>query len=165
MTMEKTKFTTDLEALTLVVERTFDAPRDLVFKAWSEPERIAQWWGPRGWATTNYAMDFRPGGVWHYCMSRPDGMESWGRAVYQEIVVPERIVYVDSFSDARGNAVPGAPEMVITLEFADVAGKTKLTSCTKFASRKDMESILDMGVVQGLTETWDRLEEYLASLT
>jgi uncharacterized protein YndB with AHSA1/START domain len=165
MTMEKTKFTTDLDALTLVVERTFDSPRDLVFKAWSEPERIVQWWGPRGWATTNYAMDFRPGGVWHYCMRGPDGMESWGRAVYREIVPPQRIVYVDSFSDAEGNVVPGAPEMVITLEFADVSGKTALTSRTKFASRKDMESILGMGVVEGATETWGRLEEYLASLT
>jgi uncharacterized protein YndB with AHSA1/START domain len=91
-------------------------------------------------------------------------MESWGRAVYREIVPPERIVYVDSFSDAQGNAVPGAPEMVITLEFGDLAGKTRLTSRTKFASRKDMESILGMGVVAGATETWDRLEEYLASL-
>jgi uncharacterized protein YndB with AHSA1/START domain len=162
---EKTKVSTNLEDRTLVVERVFDAPREIVWKAWTEPERIARWWGPRGWQTSNAAFDFRPGGVWHYCMRGPDGLESWGKALYREIVPPERIVYVDVFSDKDGNVAPGMPEMLVTIEFADLGGKTRISARTEFATREQMQSILDMGVVQGLTETWDRLEEYLSSET
>jgi uncharacterized protein YndB with AHSA1/START domain len=83
--------------------------------------------------------------------------------VYREIVEPERLVYFDVFSDADGNTVEGMPGMLITLEFADFAGKTKVTSTAEFATAEQLESIVAMGVVQGLTETWDRLEELLAS--
>src|SRR5687768_16632849 len=99
----------------LIAERTFDAPRELVFDVWSDPKHIAQWWGPKGWTLPVCKMDFRPGGVWHYCMRGPEGEESWGKAVYQEIVKPERIVYIDAFADAQGNAVEGMPEMLITV--------------------------------------------------
>ena len=146
----------------LVMTRVFDAPRELVWKAWTEPERLAQWWGPRGWTTTNYAMDVRPGGVWHYCMRGPDGGEAWGKAVYREIVEPERLVYIDSFSDAEGNAEDGMPQMVVTVEFTERDGRTTITSRGQFASAADLEAVLAMGVEQGMTETWDRLEEYLA---
>jgi uncharacterized protein YndB with AHSA1/START domain len=158
---EKTKFTSDGRMLR--VERTFDAPRELVFKAFTEPDRIAQWWGPRGWQTTNYRMDVRPGGQWHYCMRGPDGMESWGIATYREIVEPERIVYVDSFSDAEGNVSENMPSMLISMEFLDDSGRTRLLSHTEFASPEALQSVIDMGMVEGLTETWDRLEEYLAA--
>jgi uncharacterized protein YndB with AHSA1/START domain len=158
---EKTLFTTDGTLLT--VERTFDAPRELVFKAFTEPDRVAQWWGPRGWDTTNYRMDVQPGGTWHYCMRGPDGMESWGIATYHEIIEPERIVYMDNFSDADGNIAENMPGMLITMEFHDQGGRTRLVSRTEFASPDTLQSILDMGMQQGLTETWDRLEEYLAA--
>lgn len=147
----------------LVIERIFDAPRELVFKAFAEPERLARWWGPKGWTLPVCKMDFRPGGVWHYCMRGPEGGESWGKAVYREIVEPERIVYTDAFADADGNPIEGMPEMLITVEFAEHEGKTKLTSRTRFASVADLEATLAMGVVQGITETWDRLAEHLAS--
>ncbi len=145
----------------LIVERVIDAPRELVWRAWTVPEQIARWWGPRGWTTTNYAMDVRPGGVWHYCMRGAGGEESWGKAVYREIVEPERLVYYDVFSDAGGNTVEGMPGMLITLELADLGGKTKLTSYAEFATVEQLESILAMGVVQGLSETWDRMAEHL----
>ncbi|MBI5283561.1 MAG: SRPBCC domain-containing protein [Chloroflexi bacterium] len=147
----------------LIVERVFDAPRDLVWRAWITADVIARWWGPRGWTTTNYQMDVRPGGVWHYCMRGPEGVESWGKAVYREVVEPERLVFYDVFSDADGNTVEGMPGMLITLEFADLDGKTRLTSRTEFATTEELESLLAMGVIQGLSETWDRLEEYLAA--
>ena len=149
----------------LIVERVFDAPRALVWKAWTEPEHLARWWGPRGWTTTNYEMEVRPGGVWHYCMRGPGGEESWGKAVYREIVEPHRIVYLDTFSDAEGNTVEGMPAVLITFEFAEHDGKTKITSRGEFASVEELESVLAMGVVQGLTETWDRLAEYLGSMS
>jgi uncharacterized protein YndB with AHSA1/START domain len=146
----------------LIAERTFDAPRELVFDVWSDPKHIAQWWGPKGWTLPVCKMDFRPGGVWHYCMRGPEGEESWGKAVYQEIVKPERIVYIDAFADAQGNAVEGMPEMLITVEFTEFDGRTKLTSRSQFATVADLEATMAMGVVEGMTETWDRLEEYLA---
>lgn len=146
----------------LIVERVFDAPRELVWKAWTDPEQLAKWWGPRGWATTNYKLELKSGGVWHYCMRGPEGAESWGKGVYREIVEPERLVYYDVFSDADGNTVEGMPGMLITVEFADRGAKTKLSSTAEFATAEQLESIIAMGVVTGLTETWDRLEEFLA---
>jgi len=109
--IDRTDVNADLEALTLKVERVFAAPRDLVFKAWSEVDRLAQWWGPTGWTLPVCTVDFRPGGVWHYCMQGPGGEQSWGKAVYSEIVPGHRIVYTDSFSDEAGNSVPGMPVM------------------------------------------------------
>ena len=147
-----------------VMERVFDAPRELVWQAWTEPEHLAQWWGPKGWTLPVCKLDFRPGGIWHYCMRGPEGEESWGKAIYREIVEPERIVYLDTFADEAGNPVEGMPEMVITVTFSEHDGKTKLTAQAQFASAADLERTLAMGMVEGLTETWDRLEEYLANI-
>jgi uncharacterized protein YndB with AHSA1/START domain len=145
-----------------VVERIFAAPRELVFQAFSACEHLAEWWGPAGWTLPVCQIDFRPGGVWFYCMAGPGGEQSCGRAVYQEIVEPERIVYTDAFADAQGNVQTELPEMLITLTFAEHDGKTRLTTRTLFASAEDLKTTLDMGMVEGLNETWDRLERYLA---
>ncbi|MBI5290046.1 MAG: SRPBCC domain-containing protein [Chloroflexi bacterium] len=154
---------TDKAERLLIVERVFDAPRDLVWKAWTDPEQMEKWWGPRGWATMNKEMDVRPGGVWHYCMTGPEGVESWGKAIYREVVPPERLVYLDVFSDAEGRTNEARPTMVITMEFTDLGGKTKLTSTGELPTAEDLEAIVAMGVVPGLTETLDRLEEFLAA--
>jgi uncharacterized protein YndB with AHSA1/START domain len=165
MTVEQIQsgVTADREKHQLTFERVFDAPRALVWKAFTEADRLAQWWGPRGWQNTTYTLDATPGGTWHYCMRGPDGMESWGKAIYREVVEPERLVYLDVFSNAEGGVVEGMPTMVITVEFAERDGKTVVTSRTDFASDADLQSVLDMGAVQGFTETWDRLAEYLAA--
>jgi uncharacterized protein YndB with AHSA1/START domain len=155
--------TTTTEPPELIMERVFDAPRALVWRAFTEPERLRQWWGPKGWALPVCSLDLRPGGVWHYCMRGPNGEESWGKAVYREIVEPERLVYLDAFSDADGKVAEAMPQMLITVEFADHDGKTKVTSRTRFASVADLEATLGMGVVEGATETWDRLAGYLAT--
>ncbi|MFN8453195.1 MAG: SRPBCC domain-containing protein [Anaerolineae bacterium] len=109
-------------------------------------------------------MDFRPGGVWFYCMRGPGGEDSCGKAVYREIVAPERIVYLDAFADTDGNVQAEMPEMVITLTFTAQDGKTKLTSRTEFASAADKEAALGMGMVEGFNQTLDRLEAYLAKI-
>ena len=154
---------TTTEPPELVMERVFDAPRALVWRAFTEPERLKQWWGPKGWTLPVCKLDLQPGGVWHYCMRGPDGEEGWGRAVYREIVEPERIVYTDAFSDVDGSVADGMPQMLITVEFADHDGKTKVISRTRFASAADPETTLGTGVVEGMTETWDRLADYLAT--
>ncbi|TFB21399.1 SRPBCC domain-containing protein [Filobacillus milosensis] len=152
----------------LVLERTFDAPRDLVFKMFKDPEHLKHWWGPRGWELPVCNVDFRPGGVWHYCMKCVDqnqgdfyGMEAWGKAVYKEIIEPEMIAYTDYFSDAEGNINDSMPPSENTLEFIDLDGKTKLINRSEYVSEGDLKTVMDMGMLQGITETWDRLEERL----
>lgn len=146
---------------TFVIERVFDAPRELVFEAFSKPEHLKHWWGPKGWTLPVCELDFRPGGVWLYCMRGPGGEESWGKATYQEIKPPEKIVYTDDFVDSDGNVLEGTPQMQITLTFEDSDGKTKVINHAVFESAEALKSVLDMGMTEGLKQTWDRLEAFL----
>lgn len=155
----------------LVLERVFDAPRELVFKMFKDAEHLKHWWGPRGWELPVSRVDFRPGGVWHYCMKCVDknqgefyGMESWGKQIYQAIVEPEKIVYIDYFSDAEGNENKDMPATKGTLEFIDLGGKTKLVSHSEYVSPEALKAVMDMGMLHGITETWDRLEEHLNAI-
>ena len=148
-----------------VLERMFDAPRELVFKVFSSAEHLANWWGPKDWTLPVCRIDFRPGGEWHYCMRSPGGdMESWGKAVYEEIVEPERIVYVDYFSDAEGNVAADMPETRVTMTFINEAGKTKLVSSSEYATADALQTVLEMGMMEGIGETWDRLADLLRQL-
>ncbi|SEB05711.1 Uncharacterized conserved protein YndB, AHSA1/START domain [Thalassobacillus cyri] len=160
-----------VEGKDLVVERMFNAPRDLVFKAFSEPDHLASWWGPKGWDTTIYRFEFEPNGVWHYCMRCIDkdqgdfyGQESWGRSVFHEIISPEKIVYTDVFADEKGNPVPNAPEMFITLKLEEHQCKTKLILRTQFKSEEELPKVMDMGMVKGLASHYEELDEYLKQL-
>lgn len=154
------------EGTTLEFTRRFNAPRDLVWLAYSDAEHLKRWWGPKGWTTDPCTVDFRPGGVWHYCMKGdgPNGeaMESWGKAVYQEIVAPERLVYLDAFSDADANSFP--PEMLIRLDFEADGAATILRSTGTFATEADLQTVMAMGVIEGVGQTMDRLDDYLPHL-
>lgn len=151
-----------------VVSRTFNAPRTLVWQAWTNCEHLQHWWAPAGWSVPVCKMDFRVGGTWHYCMKgpMPDGseMESWGLTRYREIVEPERIVSIDTFSDAEGNVAEDLPEMANTIIFEDINGQTKVISHTGFATAADLETVIKMGMEEGVTQSWDQLEAVLASL-
>ncbi|TDF99727.1 SRPBCC domain-containing protein [Paenibacillus piri] len=162
---------TKVEGNVLILERVFNAPRELVFKAFSEAEHLKNWWGPRGWTLPVCNIDFRPGGIWHYCMKCIDknqgdfyGAESWGKAVYQVIIPTEKIDYVDYFSDADGNIAEGMPSSQISMLFVEQEGKTKLISQSQYASAEALKTVIDMGMEQGITETWDRLAEHLQSI-
>jgi uncharacterized protein YndB with AHSA1/START domain len=152
------------DARELILDRVFNAPRELVFRAFTEAEHLEHWWGPKGWSLPVCKVDFRPGGVWHYCMLGPGGEEAWGRAVYSEIEPPRRIVYTDAFSDAEGNINPDLPQMVIEVEFEEVAGKTRVHSLSRFATAEELDAVLAMGMEQGIIETWDRLDAYLSQI-
>ena len=152
----------------LVIERVFDAPRELVWKAWTEPEAMMQWWGPKGYTTPHSEMDLRVGGKWLSCMRSPDGQDIWGVGVYREVVPLERIVTTDSFSDEHGNVVPASHygmegdfplEMLITVTFEDLGGKTKMT--LRHAGLPAGEH--QAGANQGWSESLDKLAEYLAA--
>lgn len=160
--MDNQAMTTTVGEREVALERTFDAPREKVFKAYTDPKEIAQWWGPQGWVTEVSTMEVKPGGTWHYCMRGPEGKESWGKAVYHEVKAPERLRYSDMFADSEGNAVKGMPETTVTVDFVDFEGKTRLVTRVEFASIADLENVLAMGMVQGIDQTWDRLASYLS---
>jgi uncharacterized protein YndB with AHSA1/START domain len=147
----------------LVIERAFEAPRQLVWRAYTEPERVAQWFGPRGFTTEVRSMDVRPGGTWHYCMRSEEWGDAWGLARYQEVVEPERLVYEDLFSNEEGTPAEGMPVSTTTITFAEQGDRTLMTSRTLFASAEDRAKSIEMGMEQGIIETLDKLGEYLAS--
>ncbi|MEV5030236.1 SRPBCC domain-containing protein [Paenibacillus sp. LPE1-1-1.1] len=160
-----------VEEKVLILEREFNAPRELVFQAFSQAEHLKHWWGPRGWTLPVCNIDFRVGGVWHYCMKCEDknqgdfyGMESWGKGVYSEIQAPEKIVYTDYFSDAEGNIAETMPATISTLTFIEVEGGTKVINTAEYATAEGLKQVLDMGMLEGITDTWNRLVEHLESI-
>jgi uncharacterized protein YndB with AHSA1/START domain len=92
----------------LVITRTFDAQRELVWRAWTEPEYLMRWWGPKNFTSPVCQVDFRVGGVYLFCMRSPEGQDFWSTGVYREIVEPELIAYTHSFVDEKGNPVPAS---------------------------------------------------------
>ena len=157
------------QAEQVLITRVFDAPRDLVFKAWTDCERLMSWWGPKGFTTPLCKIDLRPGGVFHYCMRSPEGRDYCSKGVYREIVPLERIVCTDSFADAEGNVVPatyygmsaGYPlEMLVTVTLEETEGKTKLTLQHNLGSVPASERDLCQ---QGWSESLDKLAGDLAN--
>ncbi|MEX2397283.1 MAG: SRPBCC domain-containing protein [Balneolales bacterium] len=149
----------------LIITRIFDAPRELVFETCSDCKHLNNWWGPRTWPLSYCKMDFREGGSWHYCMSGPnEGDESWGLVKYHEIVEPEKIVYTDYFSDKDGNVNENMPETLSAFVFSEQGGKTKVTIRGEYKTPEDLRKVLEMGMVDGMGETLDRLEEHLEVL-
>lgn len=152
----------------LVLTRTFAAPRQLVWQAYTDCKHLSQWWGPAGWTVPHCQLDLRPGGQWHYCMKgpMPDGnvIESWGLAVYEEIAAPERLVYRDAFSDAEGNISPDFPQGMVTVKLEEADGRTLLTSHVRYNAAADLETVLQMGMEEGITQTWDRLDTHLETM-
>ncbi len=141
----------------LKIERVFDAPRDLVFKAWTEPEHMAKWFGPRGFNSTVVKSELRAGGAYRIHMKGPDG-EHWMQGVYHEVKPPERLVMTGSWADAQWN--PTRPETTLTLLFEDVGGQTKLTlhnAIFESVTARDMHN-------EGWTSSLDCLAEYLGSV-
>jgi uncharacterized protein YndB with AHSA1/START domain len=108
----------------LTITRVFDAPRSLVFKAWTQPAHLMRWWGPHGFTVLSCTMDLSLGGAWRLCMRSPAGIEDRQRGEFREIVEPERLVFTYAFEDASGK--PGH-ETIVTVNFAEVGGKTRLT--------------------------------------
>jgi len=140
------------------VTRVFDAPRDLVWKAYTDPAAIPQWWGPRGHTTTVDKMDVRPGGAWRYVSRDANGNEYAFRGEYREVVPPERLVATFEFEPMPGHV------SVETLTLVEREGKTTLTNRSVFDSVEDRDGMMQSGMEAGLRETYDRLAEYLERL-
>lgn len=154
-----------------VISRTFDAPRETVWKAWTEVEHMKKWWGPKGAVVGYTTMDFRVGGTFHYSFRYAD-QDMWGRMVYREIQKPNRIVWINSFSDEKGGIArhPLAPtwpaELLTTATFAEQAGKTTVTiEWIPINATEEEIRTFDEGrgsMKQGWSGTFDQLTEYFA---
>jgi len=155
----------------LVIERIFDAPRELVWQVWTDPEMFTKWWGPKGFTTPHCEIDFRVGGKYLNCMRGPVGTDFdrdfWSTGVYREIVPAERIVCTDSFADEKGNVVPATHygmtadvplEMLVTRTFEDMGGKTRMTLRHEGLPAGEMRE----GAGTGWSESFDKLAEVLA---
>ena len=156
-----------------VISRVLNAPRDLVWKCFTDPEHMKVWWGPKGFTGVSSKMDFRPDGRYHYGLKSPDGMTMWGRMIYREIVPPEKIVFINSFSDEQGGISrhPMAPtwpiEMLSIFTFEEQpGGKTKFTvRWSPHNATAEEQKTFDEGhgsMNQGWSGTLDRLDAYLA---
>jgi uncharacterized protein YndB with AHSA1/START domain len=144
----------------LVFTRVFDAPRELVFEAWTDPKHVAQWWGPTGFTTTISEMDVRPGGVWRLVMRGPDGTEYKNRIVFLEVAPPERLVYQ---YEPEKDCEPVTFQVTVT--FIGKGGKTELTMRMLFPSAAAREHVVTKyGAVEGAHQTLDRLTEQLARM-
>ena len=156
-----------------VIPRVLNAPRELVWKCFTDPERMKQWWGPKGFIVLVSKMDLRVGGTYHYGMKTPDGKMMWGRMVYREITPPERLVFINSFSDEAGGLGrhPLAPtwplQMLSTFTFdEEPGGKTKFTvRWSPHDATEEERKTFDAGhasMTGGWSGTMDQLEAYMA---
>jgi uncharacterized protein YndB with AHSA1/START domain len=151
----------------ITITRMFDAPRELVWKAWTDPEHFKRWWGPKSFTTPVSKIDLRVGGKYLNCMRGPDGKDYWSTGIYREIVPMERIVVTDSFADEKGVVVPASHygmegdwplELLVTVTFEEVGGRTKMTLRHAGVPAGKMRELCETG----WNESFDKLAEYLA---
>jgi uncharacterized protein YndB with AHSA1/START domain len=156
----KTASTENLADREIVITRVFDAPREMIWDAWTDPKQVVRWWGPRGFTTSIHKMDVRPGGVWRQTMHGPDGTDYPGQMVFVEVVKPERIVY----SMSGGKQGQPAHQFESTWTFEPLSDhKTRLTLRMLFPSPEICAEVAKAyGVMEGGNQTLDRLSEHLA---
>src|SRR5216684_3873158 len=144
----------------LALTRVFDAPRELVFKVWTDPKQVAQWWGPRGFTNPVGELDSRPGGAIRIHMRGPDGTVYPMTGVFQEIVEPERLIFTSAALDEKGHPLF---EVLNTVTFAEQGGKTTLTLQARVVQSTAAAAPYLEGMEAGWTQSLERLEVYVAS--
>jgi uncharacterized protein YndB with AHSA1/START domain len=143
-----------------MIERTVNAPRELVWRAWTEADQIKAWWGPNGFTTTIHEMDVTVGGVWRFMMHGPDGTDYPNKVVYREIVKPERLVY-----DHTDDRDPPSHQFQTTVTFAAQGRKTKVTLRALFASAEARAASVKFGAIEGGAQTLARLDQHVATMS
>jgi uncharacterized protein YndB with AHSA1/START domain len=139
----------------IVTTRVVDAPRERVWKAWTDPKQVAQWWGPNGFTNTIHEMDVRAGGVWRFVMHGPDGMDYKNKSIFEEIVKPGRLVYTH---------VSG-PKFQATATFDEHGGKTTVTMRMLFDTAAERDRTVKVfGAVEGAKQTLERLNRHVAKM-
>jgi uncharacterized protein YndB with AHSA1/START domain len=151
----------DTSAREIVITRVFDAPRDLVFQAWTDPKHLQHWWGPRGFTNTFHEVDIRPGGTWRFTMHGPDGTDYPNWIIFDEIIKPERI----SYSHGGGREDDDVRHHVTAI-FTEQGDKTSITMIMVFATAAERERVVtEYGAIEGGKQTMDRLEEELVKMS
>jgi uncharacterized protein YndB with AHSA1/START domain len=140
----------------IVLTRVFDAPRRLVFDAFTKPDLLKRWFGPRGWSLVVCEIDLRVGGTFRFVLRGPDGQDMGMRGVYREIVAPERSVHLESFDDYPG-------ESQVTTVLVEQGGRTTLTATVLYPSEEVRDIVIKSGMEHGAAESYDKLAELLAS--
>ncbi len=150
----------DEEARSIITTRVFDAPRELVFEAWTDPKHLVRWWGPNGFTTTIRSIDVRPGGVWRFVMHGPDGTDYENRITYDEIVPPKLLVY----HHGGGDDVEPV-QFRTTVTFEDLGGRTRVTMRGVFPSVEERNRVAEKyGAVEGAQQTFARLAQHVATM-
>lgn len=158
MAEENTPNTTaNLEDRDIVITRIFDAPRELVFKAWTDPKHLVQWWGPKGFTNTNQEIEVKPGGVWRYVMHGPDGVNYKNEIHFLEIEEPKHLVYAHGGTEDE--------QHLVRVNFTQHEEKTKLTMCMRFKSVAERIRVVEKyGAIEGAKSTLERLDEELTQM-
>jgi uncharacterized protein YndB with AHSA1/START domain len=158
-------FTVDKENLSVKVERSFDAPLDLVWAAWTEAEFLDQWWGPKPYSAKTKVMDFREGGRWQYAMVSPEGQKvAWDLKEFKEIDPRKSFTHLSRFCDEDGNVAPGTQGSIWINSFQESNGVTIVTNDIQVPSIEHLERQIKMGFKEGYTVGLDQLGELLARL-
>jgi uncharacterized protein YndB with AHSA1/START domain len=141
----------------IAATRILDAPRELVWEVWTDPEHVVKWWGPNGFTTTTYSMEVKPGGVWRFVMHGPDGRDYQNKITYLEVVKPERLVYKHG-----GDKEVEPVNFQVTVTFKEQGAKTRLDMHSVFPSAKARDYVIKThGAFEGMKQHLGRLEEYL----
>ena len=141
----------------VVMTRVFDAPRHLVYDAFTKPELLKRWFGPRGWSLEVCEIDFRVGGLWRFVLRGPDGSTMGMSGAYREIVPGERSVHSEAFDDYPG-------ESIVTMVLTECDGKTTMTATVLYESQEVRDAVIASGMEHGAAESYDRLAELLPSV-
>ena len=157
-------FTVDKENLTVKVERSFDAPLDLVWSAWTEAELLEQWWAPKPYKAETKSMDFSEGGRWLYAMVSPEGQKHWGLKNFTKINPRKSFTYRSFFCDENGKVNPATTGSTWINSFVESKGITVVTNDIRCETLAHLEAQIKMGFKEGYTAGLDNLEELLARL-
>ncbi len=159
----KMDFRINMEENSVIVEREFAAPLDVVWSAWTLPETLDKWWAPNPWKAKTKLMEFREGGKWFYAMVGPNGEEHYSLAEYKKVIMECRFEGWDSFCDENGKISQELPKSYWIVEFEPEGAHTMVTIKTKYESVEDLETILKMGFQEGFTAALLQLDELLKS--
>ena len=157
-------FLVDKEKSTMTIRREFAANRQLVWDAYTKAELLNQWFAPRPLTTKTKSMDFREGGHWIYAMVDPNGAEYWGRTDYVTISPIDNYTALDAFCDNEGNINPALPRANWDVTFSDLNGHTMVQTVVTYKSLADLETVVNMGMEQGMASTLERLDDLLLQL-
>jgi uncharacterized glyoxalase superfamily protein PhnB/uncharacterized protein YndB with AHSA1/START domain len=160
---KQTTLKKDLANKRLIITREFDAPVDMVWRAWTDPEILDQWWAPKPWKTETVSMDFKVGGMWLYYMKGPQGEKHYCRADYSSITPYKNYQGLDGFCDEKGNINKEFPQTQWNVSFSPSATGTTVLVENTFKEIADIEKILEMGFEQGFAMAHGNLDEYLAA--